>query len=406
MIVSTKLRLSVMIFLQYFTLGATVPIFSLYLTRNLLFSGTQAGTIFSMSAVAAFVSPFVGAFIADRLISATRLYALCHLIAGVLMALLSLQRQFELFLFIYLIYMLSFVPTHALSNAIAFHHLPDSQHSFGGIRMWGTIGWIAVAWVFGFFWLQTEDAAVAGRLADALRLSAISSVLLGLYALTLPVQRIESNRPRRIIPVESFRVMISRNVLVLSFISFLISFINRFYYFGTGPFLRQIGFRESVIMPAMSLGQVPEVFAMALLGLLLKHYGLKRVIAMGIFMELLRFSSFAIGQPKLLVLAGICFHGLAFTFFFTTALICLDGYCNESSRAGAHQLFAIITSGFASFCGSLVSGKIMDVFTITENGIVDFRAFWVVPAGLSLFALVILVLFFHEKKKIEEKNRI
>ncbi len=405
MITSLKVRLSIMMFLQYFVLGATVPIFSLYLTRYLQFNGFQTGTILSMSAVAAFVSPLAGAFVADRLINATRLYGLCHLIAGILMGVLSFRSRFEAFLLIYLAYMLVFGPTHALSNAITFHHLRDSERSFGGIRMWGTIGWIAVAWFFGFFWLRSGADVTTSRLPDALILSAISSILLGLYAFTLPVRQVKSVKLRSIIPVESIRIMVRRDILLLSLISFLVSFVNRFYYFGTGPFLRQIGFDESTIMPAMSLGQIPEVFAMGLLGLFLKRFGLKRVITIGILMELGRFSSFAIGMPTLLVLVGISFHGIAFACYHTSAFIYLDSHCSKDSRSGVHQLFAIITSGFGSFFGSLMAGKTLDMFTMANSGGTNFRNFWAVPAGLSLFALIVVMVFFKERKT-EKKNGI
>jgi MFS family permease len=209
----------------------------------------------------------------------------------------------------------------------------------------------------------------------------------------------------RVFPVESFRVMMHRNVLFLSIISFQVSFVNRFYYFGTGPFLRQIGFKESSIMPAMSLGQVPEVFAMVLLGFFIKRIGIKRVLALGILMELLRFLSFAVGVPTMIVYAGICFHGIAFAFFFTSASIYLDSHCSRTSRSGTHQLFTIITSGFGSLCGSLAAGKTLDRFALADAGGINFTGFWAVPAGISLFALIVVLLLFNDKKN-DAKNRI
>ena len=391
--VTVRLRLSVMMFLQYFVLGATVPIFSLYLTRHLDFSGIQAGMIMSMTAMAAFVSPLAGAFIADRSIRAERLFGVCHLLGGVLMATLSLQTRFYPFLFVYLAYMMIFGPTIALSNAITFHHLPRAEKDFGGIRMWGTIGWIAVAWLFGHMWLKGGGDMVTGRLPDALKLSSMASILLGIYAFCLPRRSVRIDTGRPLIPTEALRVMANRNVLMLCGFSFLIAVVDRYYFFGTGPFLRTIGFSGSSIMPAMSLGQVPEVFAMGLLGFFLVRLGQKRVMAIGVSMELLRFIFFSIGTSKLLVLVGISFHGIAFAFFFSTAYIYLDHHCTKESRAGVHQLYAIITSGMGSFTGSLAAGRTLDFFTPKSN-VIDFQSFWMVPAALSLITLLLLLLFF------------
>ena len=356
-----------------------------------------------MSAVAAFVSPLAGAFIADRLLNDTRLYGFCHCIAGVLMGVLSFQTRFEPFLSFYLMYMLVFGPTNSLSNAITFHHIPDSEKSFGGIRMWGTIGWIAVAWLFSLLWLRGGGGSdvVTSHLPDALKLSSMASIFLGLYAFTLPGT---PNAPKqtsvlkRLIPVESFKVMVHPDVLLLSIISLMVSVVERFYYFGTGPFLRQIGFKEASIMPAMSLGQVPEAFAMGLLGLMLKRLGIKRVIALGILTGLGRFACFAVGGPHLLVLAGISFHGFAFAFYFASAFIFLDRYCDKISRSGVHQLFAIITSGFGSILGSMTAGKTLDMFTMAGADAINFRGFWMVPLGLSFLAFTVLILFFKENK--------
>ncbi len=382
-----------MMFFQYFVLGATVPIFSLYLTRYLDFSGIQAGMIMSMTAIAAFVSPLAGAFIADRLIRAERLFGFCHLLGGVLMAVLSFQTRFYPFLVIYLAYMMIFGPTIALSNAITFHHLSRAEKNFGGIRMWGTIGWIAVAWFFGYIWLKGGGDMVTSRLPDALRLSSMASIFLGLYAFCLPRRSVQFDNRKPLMPTEAFRVMVNRNVLLLSGFSFLIAVVERYYYFGTGPFLSTIGFSNASIMPAMSLGQLPEVFAMGLLGFFLVRLGQKRVMAIGVIMELARFISFSIGAPKLLVLTGISFHGIAFAFFFSTAYIYLDNHCTKESRAGVHQLYAIITSGIGSFTGSLAAGKTLDLLTLRNNTI-DFQSYWMVPAALSLITLLLLLAFF------------
>ena len=397
-----RTRLSIMMFCQYFVHGATIPIFSLYLTGYLNFSGIQTGTILSMSAVAAFVSPLAGAFVADRRISAPRLYGLCHILGGVIMGVLSFQHRFEPFLLLYLTYMIVFGPTNALSNAVTFHHLPNSKQSFGGIRVWGTVGWIAVAWVFSFLWLRSGGVVVTSRLPDALKLSAISSILLGFYGFTIPMVKIEYKEKIRVFPIEAFRVMIKREVLLLSAVSFLVSFIDRYYYFGTAPFLRQIGFHEADIMPAMSLGQVPEVFAMVLLGFFIARLGSKRVLAIGVLMEVVRFAAFAVGAPVLLVLTGLSVHGIAYAFFFTTAFIYLDRHCDSASRSGVHQLFAIITSGFGSFLGSLVAGKTLDFFKIPETGRIDYQGFWMVPTLLAIFTFIAVILLF-KKKPIMQK---
>ena len=383
-----------MMFLQFFVLGTTIPIMSLYLKDCLHFTGGQAGMVLAMSAVTAFISPLVGAFIADRLITAEKLLAASHFAGAVLMAVLSLQTRFEYVLVVYLAYALILGHTSALVNAVGFHHTPQADRNFGGIRMWGTVGWITVAWLFSYLWLRgTPEGLFSSRLGDALKLSSISSLFFSLYALTLPKSHAKPQTLRTIIPIESLGVLKHPRVILLLVLSFMMSFVHRYYYFGMAPFLRQIGFKDANIMPLMSLGQVTEVFAMALLGLLLIRFGFKRILIIGVLTELWRFTAFAIGDSVPLLISGNLCHGLSFTFFTTAALIYLDSFCEKDSRTGVHQLFAMINLGFATFLGNLTAGRTADLFTL-PNGTINFRAFWTVPAVITALCLIVLVLFF------------
>ena len=93
-----KVRLSALMFLHYFVLGCTIPIMSLYLKQYLGFSGTQAGIIMAMSAGAGFIGPFMGGFVADRIISAERLFSLSHLIGGsLILSLIFLKDEVQIF---------------------------------------------------------------------------------------------------------------------------------------------------------------------------------------------------------------------------------------------------------------------------------------------------------------------
>ena len=376
-----------MMFLQSFVAGATTPVMSLYLKGSLQFSGGQTGLILSMNALAAFVSPVVGAFIADRFIGAKKMLSLCYLGASVLMFVLALQHSFANVLVVYLAYVLVVGPTAALANAIAFHHIPEAQRDFGGVRMWGTIGWIAVAWFFGFFWLGgTAADQVASRLPDALKLSAISSFVFGIYVLTLPRSFALSKKPKKLIPIESLRVLVQPKIVVVGVLTFLMSITDKYYYFGMGPFLKQFGVKESSMMPLMSVGQITEIFAMLFLGLCLKRLGFKKVLILGVLAQGWRFAALAISGSVGIISSGIVFHGINFAFFMVASLIYIDSQCDKSSRTGVHQLLTILNMGFGSLVGNLMAGKAIDVFT-SASGVVNFRAYWTVPLVITAVCL-------------------
>jgi nucleoside transporter len=397
-----KVRLSIMMFLQFFIAGAFTPVLSLYLKDSLHFSGFRVGLILSVTAVGSIIAPLVTSFVADRLIRAEHLLGILQMLGGGLMLVFAQQKGFLPVMTLYLGYTLISVPTFALTNAIVFHHSPLTRHKFGAIRVWGTVGWIVVAWLFSWLWLRNGGAGIAAsRLPDALRLAAVSSFALGLYAFTLPSSRQLHKNSGGFLPIESIRVLKDPAIIRLCIFMLFVSFFYRFYYFGTGPFLRAIGFADSAIMPTMSLGQIPEIFAMGVLGWLLVRLGSKKIILIGLALDIFRYATAAMGGPPWLVIAGLCVHGLAYTFIYTTAAIYLDRCCDGKSRTGAHQLFTMVTSGFGNFAGNIFCGIVMDTCA-AGNASVNYHAFWFVPSA-GLFIMLFVLLFFFKNPSAPDK---
>ncbi len=388
---SIRFRLAVMMFLQFFIAGAFTPVLSLYLRDVLHFSGMQVGIILSVTAGGSIAAPLLASFIADRFIRAERLLGILQLAGGALMLVFALERRFWPVVILYLGYTIVTVPTFALTNAIIFHHATGARHTFGSIRVYGTIGWIAVAWLFSYFWVRSGGNGIAAsRLPDALILAAITSFALGIYSFMLPSS---GERPRASgrMPILPFTVLKNPAVLRLCTFMFLLSFFYRFYFFGTAPFLHAIGFADRNIMPAMSLGQVPEVFAMGLLGWLLLRYGMRKIIVIGILLDIFRYVTAALSGPPWLVLLGLSVHGLSYTFIYASGSIYLDRFCDEKTRSGVHQIFAMITSGLGNFTGYLFCGFIMDLFT-GPGSRVNYHLFWLTPAvGIAILLCAVPV---------------
>jgi nucleoside transporter len=394
-----QIRLSLMMFIQYFVLGATMPIFSLYLKDTLHFSGSEMGIVMAMANVAYLFSPFMTAFIADRIVSAERLLGLSHLAGGIIMFVFLNQKEFYPALLLYLAYTFLIGPTSALTNAITFHQDREKNKIFGNVRVWGTIGWMVVAWVFGLMWFNKTSSAA--YLPIALQISAVSSFILGIYAFTLPRAFTRLEKQKSFLTVESFKVLLLPQMVLFTLFSMVINLVDRFYYFGMAPFLKQTGFSTQSIMPVMSIGQVPEIFAMALIGIFMKKYGFKKALILGIIMEIARFSIFSSGVLVPLTVAGIGLHGLAYTFYFITASIYLDKFCSKKARTGAHQLFSLITFGIGGFLGNVLAGWTADLFAVKPAGLINFHLFWAIPLLLSVISLIGIGIFINEKKNIK-----
>ena len=137
-------QLSIMMFLQYAIWGAWLPLLWPFLSEHRKFSPDDIGWMFAVGAVGAIVAPFVAGQIADRYFSTERFLGLSHIVGGLLIWQLSAIETFQGFLWFSLAYSLVYSPTMPLTNSLAFHHMPDRDRDFGRVRVWGTIGWIAV----------------------------------------------------------------------------------------------------------------------------------------------------------------------------------------------------------------------------------------------------------------------
>ena len=137
-------RLSVMMFVQFAIWGAWAVLIAGHMA-NLGFSGKEIGFVFGSTAFGALLSPLIAGWVADRLMPTQFFTALCHFAGAPLLYLAWTQVSFGGLWVVMFCYALLYMPTIALTNAIAFRHMGDSDR-FGNIRIWGTVGWIAIAW--------------------------------------------------------------------------------------------------------------------------------------------------------------------------------------------------------------------------------------------------------------------
>src|SRR5256886_8990216 len=174
---ATRVKLSTLMFLQYFVWGAWYVTMGTWLGSTLHFSGEQIGLAAGTTAVAAIISPFFVGMVADRFMATEKILAVLHVAGGVVLFIASTQTTFGPFYVVLLAYALCYMPTLALSNSLSFRQMADPGREFPPIRVLGTIGWIVAGLFIGTLGLEAT--------ARPLQIGAAGSILLGVFCLAL-----------------------------------------------------------------------------------------------------------------------------------------------------------------------------------------------------------------------------
>ena len=128
-----------MMALQYAPWGAWIPILYFFLRDGREFTNDQIANIFIVGAIGVMAAPFAGQCV-DRYVSTEKFLGISHLIGAVVVWQLSWVHSYFAFVVISLIYALVYGPTIALTNSLAFHHLPDRERHFGIVRVMAAAG--------------------------------------------------------------------------------------------------------------------------------------------------------------------------------------------------------------------------------------------------------------------------
>ena len=393
MSLSVKIKLSAMMFLQYFVWGAWYVTMGTWLGETLHFSGEQIGLAAGTTALAAIISPFFVGMVADRFLATERILGVLHLVGGAVLVYASTQHEFAPFYGVLLVYALCYMPTLALSNSISFHQMADPEREFPPIRVLGTIGWIVAGLCVGTLGLEAT--------AVPMRIAAGGSFALGLFCLTLPhtpPQKKSRVSLRDVLGLDALSLLGERSFAVFVLGSFLICIPLQFYYAFANLFLNEL--HVSNAAGKMTLGQMSEIFFMLVMPWFFRRLGVKYMLLVGMAAWTARYTLFAYGDHGAfawMLYGGILLHGICYDFFFVTGQIYVDRRAPADLRAAAQGFIAFVTLGIGMLIGSWVSGRVVDAFRVSSSGHAWDRI-WLVPAAGAAAVLVLFALFFRSDR--------
>ena len=407
---STQIRLALMMFLQFFVWGSWYGQLGKYMTDSLRATGEQVGNAYAAFSVAMIVAPFFVGMLADRFFAAQKVLAVLNILGAVILYYLSTINDPDLFFWIILLYCLTFAPNIALTSSIALRQMKDPGKEFPPIRVFGTIAWIAVVNLVGFMGVGDKSTIFV--------ISAVSAAVLGVLAFTLPDTPPTATGPAsfsQIIGKDAFVLFKDKSFSIFFLSSILICIPLSFYYTWANSSLTdayKIAFpgvdaASFNIENKMSLGQASEVIFMLLLPLAYRKLGVKNILIIGLIAWIIRFLCFGYGTADTgawMLYLAILLHGVCFDFFFVTGYIYTDYKAGDKIKSQAQGLITLATYGVGMLIGSIIAGKVKDMYTAGDPAITSWADVWLVPAGIAAVVLILFIIMFRDNTQKSIKS--
>ena len=344
-----RIKLSVMMFLQYAIWGSWAVSMGGYMKEGLSFDPIQIGSIYSTTAIAAMISPLFIGYIADRFLATEKMIGILHLIGAALLGTAAMLDDFTPLYVTMILYAICYMPTLALTNSISFANIGDPEKEFPGIRVFGTWGWIVAGWIVGFVLTGTSNTPIF--------LAAGCSAALGVFSFLLPHTPPKGKQPEsdEATSPKAGVLTLLRDPSFLIFVvcSFLVCIPLSFYYAFANVFLTEIDAPYPTAL--QTIGQLSEVGFMAAMPFFITRLGVKRMLAVGMLAWVLRYVCFGTLSFPMIVF-GLFLHGICYDFFFVASQIYVDNRASESQRASAQSFIAFVTMGVGMFVGAYVGG--------------------------------------------------
>ena len=418
---SITVKLILMNFLEFAVWGAYLTSLGRYLGG--IGMGPQIKWFFAMQGIVSIFMPALMGIVADRHIQAQKVMSLCHGLAGIFMIgagaycmSAGYAIQFAPLYALYSISVAFFMPTIALSNAVAYNALEsagkDPVKDFPPIRVFGTIGFIISM-------LATNFVKIGGTAMQDSYTQLISSGILSLvvsaYALSLPAcptrKGAEGQSLADTLGLKAFALFKDRQFAVFFIFAMLLGaslqITNGYANAFLGSFGRNPAFADTFAVKnsnaLISISQISETLCILLIPVCMKKFGIKKVILIAMFAWVLRFGFFGLGAPDmpgvLLFILSCIVYGVAFDFFNISGSLYVNMNAEKDIRSSAQGLFMLMTNGLGASIGTLAAGAVVEACGCFANPSGWHKAWFIFAAYSFVIAVLFWILFKNPKKQ-------
>ncbi|ASN07018.1 MFS transporter [Virgibacillus necropolis] len=348
---NSLLPLKMLLFSFHATNTIIISFLPLYLKHKGL-HGTEIGWVLAVGPLASiFAQPFWG-YMSDKYKTVKRVLLIC--IIGLLFSSVLFFQMNGLIAIILMgaVFYFFTSPIGALGDSLAQRRADDLNVSFGGIRMWGSIGF-------------ATSSLIVGEVLSSIGIQYMiwPYLFFGVVALLVVFQltdvKVESD-PIQLKDVS--QIFTNKPFVIFLAIIMFITITHRANDSYIGLYIAQLGGSEGLVGLAWFVGVASEALVFAFAGKWFKKYHtLVFIIFAGVLYSIRWFIYASIDDP-FYIIALQFLHGVTFGVFYLAAFQYISRLIPKLLQSTGHLVFFAVFFGVSGIVGSLVGGALIDSF--------------------------------------------
>ena len=343
-----KFIISSQYFLYFGVLGIFLPYFNLY-CYHLGFSGLQIGGISALRSVALVVFPLIWGALADRFHIRRPIYILCNFVSTSIWVLYLLTTEFWPMLIITAFYGIFYAPIISFLEAVTMDVLGKQKKSYGRIRAWGSISFIAMVIVLGkIIDLYSVEIILILILAGSLILSVVS--------VRIPV--ISPSKKDLLTPGAGS--LFEKRVIVFLFCAFLMLVSHGAYYGFFSIHLENLGYGSTFIGITWALASSAEILVMIKSDKIFSRFSLENVLFFSFLVAAIRWVILYFAGSATVILLSQVMHAITYGTFHMASILYIDRLAPEEAKTLGQAVNNAMTYGFGLMAGFFINGYVYE----------------------------------------------
>ena len=351
-------RLALIYFLFFAIAGAFLPYLPVYL-QSLGFGAADIGAVLAVGTISKIVAPNLWAWLGDHIEQRMRLIRVGVVLSVLAFALLAgVDTRFWPVALVLALHSLFWNGVLPQFEVVTLRHLHGREADYGGVRLWGSIGFVLAVLVVG---AQTQVHGIELLLPIVFGLQV--ALVVATFCVSEPVAAV-SQAATRMASSELLREALrDRGVQAFLLAILLMQASHGPYYTFFTIQLEAAGYTRVQASVFWVLGVVAEVVLFAYAPRLLRRFDASRLLLVCMLVTAGRWviTGFAVDTVALLIFAQLL-HAISFGLYHAAAIHIVRKRFTGSIQGRGQALYSSIGFGLGSAVGGFASGILWDLY--------------------------------------------